>query len=310
MHAQQNAKKAHEFKGKVVKVDANAKTLVVDGETVEGWMSSMTMIYRVDRPNVLSEVKPGDTITATVYDGDFTTLYGVRLATETASVPKDGLPPLSYVCPSVGEETYIGDKPGKCPNSGQALEAVRLVTAYSCLRFQGYVREAPGKCPVDRSDLVPITAALYFTCPTDRAVHELNPGTCADGSPRIRAYDRRPHGDHNPRHGGMLFMAQDQWHHLEGTLVPPGIFRVHFYDDMTRPLAVNGISARVAKANDNAEEIGPPVALRAGDNKGGTMEALIGGMVLPVNLKLHVQFTGDGKDQAFDFTFPAYSKEP
>jgi hypothetical protein len=188
---------------------------------------------------------------------------------------------------------------------------VRLLTAYSCLKFQGYIREVPGRCPVDRSDLVPVTVGLYFTCQAERTVHELNPGTCADGSPRIRAYDRRPHGDHNPRHGGMLFMADDQWHHLEGTFVAPDLFRVYFYDDMTRPLAVAGMSSRVVRSNNNGQEIGTPVPLAPGHSKdGNTMEASVGTSALPVNVKLHVKFKEDDKDHAFDFTFPAYSKEP
>src|SRR4051812_27353234 len=100
VHAQQDAKRAHQFKGKVQKVDASARTLTVDGENVEGWMASMTMTYRVDQPEVFGQVKTGDTITATVYDGDFTTLHSVHVVGATASAPKEELPAISYVCPS------------------------------------------------------------------------------------------------------------------------------------------------------------------------------------------------------------------
>jgi hypothetical protein len=41
-----------------------------------------------------------------------------------------------------------------------------------------------------------------------------------------------------------------------------------------------------------------------------TLEASIGNVTFPVNLKLHASFKADGKDQAFDFTFAAYSREP
>ena len=78
--AQQTAKKEFAFRGKVEKIDAKAKTLTVDGENVEGWMSAMTMTYAVDQTDVLSKIKAGDQITAKVYDGDFKTLHDVKLA--------------------------------------------------------------------------------------------------------------------------------------------------------------------------------------------------------------------------------------
>ena len=72
-------KKEFVFKGKVEKVDATAKTLTVNNEKVEGWMNSMTMSYGVDKADVLKTVKPGDQITAKVYEGDFKTLYNVEV---------------------------------------------------------------------------------------------------------------------------------------------------------------------------------------------------------------------------------------
>ena len=77
--AQTAEKKAHTFRGKVEKVDAQSKTMVVNGEAVEGWMAAMTMTYVVDKDDVFKTVKAGDQITAKVYDGDFT-LHEVQVA--------------------------------------------------------------------------------------------------------------------------------------------------------------------------------------------------------------------------------------
>ena len=73
-------KKDHAFKGKVEKVDEKTKMITVNNENIPGWMPSMTMTYKVDKPDVLKTVKAGDNITATVYDGDFQTLYNIKVA--------------------------------------------------------------------------------------------------------------------------------------------------------------------------------------------------------------------------------------
>lgn len=82
-HAQ-TAKGEHAFKGVVQKIDAKAKSMVVDGENVPGWMMAMTMSYSPDKEEVLKTVKVGDQITATVKDGDMKTLYNVKVVPKEA----------------------------------------------------------------------------------------------------------------------------------------------------------------------------------------------------------------------------------
>jgi len=78
-HAQDKSKKSYAFKGKVEKVDTTAKKLTVANQDIPGWMMAMSMAYGVDKESVLQQVKAGDQITATVYEGDFKTLYDVKV---------------------------------------------------------------------------------------------------------------------------------------------------------------------------------------------------------------------------------------
>ena len=74
--AQQAKGKPHTLEGKVEGVQTDR--LVVNHGKIEGYMDAMTMPYKVDKPDVLKDVKAGDQISATVYDGDCT-LYDVRV---------------------------------------------------------------------------------------------------------------------------------------------------------------------------------------------------------------------------------------
>jgi Cu/Ag efflux protein CusF len=74
--AGQTKGKSHTLEGKVEGVQTDR--LTVNHGKVEGYMDAMTMPYKVDKPDILKNVKVGDRITATVYDGDYT-LYDVKV---------------------------------------------------------------------------------------------------------------------------------------------------------------------------------------------------------------------------------------
>jgi hypothetical protein len=122
-------------------------------------------------------------------------------------------------------------------------------------------------------------------------------------------FERVPHGDHNPHHGGMLFMASDQWHHIEGTFVAPNVLRLYFYDDMTRPMPANGFFGTITKADANGREVSAPQPLSASSD-GATLEATMEGAAPPTFVKLRVKFKPGDPDQVFDFSFPSFSTAP
>ena len=76
--AQEAARKSYTLHATVQQV----KPLVLHNEPVEGFMDGMTMAWEVSDLDALARLKPGDRITAKVYDGDFT-LYDVTVAPST-----------------------------------------------------------------------------------------------------------------------------------------------------------------------------------------------------------------------------------
>jgi hypothetical protein len=222
--------------------------------------------------------------------------------TRRTATKKDELPPLSYVCPMSKDAEIVQAEGGKCPKCGMTLVPTRLISAWSCPVHPNVIEKKPGVCPIDKRPLVQITASVFWSCASAPDEKFLEPGRCADGHDRVEQFERRPHGDHNPRHGGQFFMADDNWHHLEGTLLPGGIFRVYFYNDFTQPIAPSGFSARVVLVDNLDKEIGRPVSLVRSPIRNALDGHLPGGKP-PLNLKLTVKFTPADTEHLFDFTF-------
>ena len=129
----------------------------------------------------------------------------------------------------------LEDKGGTCPICKMDLVPIRLDSVWTCgTKPLAVVRDAPGRCPIDGTALVQVTAAVSWTC-AGGTEESASPGTCADGSPKTKTFALRAHGNHNPQHGGLFFMASDNTHHLEGAYLATGTFRMYFYDEFTKP---------------------------------------------------------------------------
>ena len=76
--AQANAKKkSYTLHGKIEAVKESEKKVSVKHDKIEGYMGAMTMDYKVADDAMLKKLKPGDEITATLYEDDYT-LYDIR----------------------------------------------------------------------------------------------------------------------------------------------------------------------------------------------------------------------------------------
>ncbi len=224
------------------------------------------------------------------------------------------LPAISWTCPM--HPDVLEDKKGACGICGMDLEPVRLVTVYTCPVHAVIEQASPGKCRICSRDLAQKTAALTFTCASDRDTAQLDPGTCADGKPMIPRYTPRAHGDHNPKHGGIFFMAPDNWHHLEGAYPAAGRFRVYVYDDYSKPLSsaeARKVRGRVvtkeafdAKTGTTRELASAPLVLA---RNGAFFEARIEPLALPARMVAKIAFRAGDKESRFDFAFPTYSRD-
>jgi hypothetical protein len=236
-------------------------------------------------------------------------LGGALLDAQIPKPPAGGpeVPPLSYSCLMHAE--VVQDSPGKCPICGMTLVAVRLALVYSCTIHSDVTKFQPGRCPRCGRDLIRVTKAVTFTCRVHKKVDVVNPGTCPICKRTlVEKYSIRPHGDHNPKHGGSFFMASNNWH-LEVTHPAASVFRLYIYNEYSKPFSPPGLAANIVETRDPAGKVAP-VSIPFKKTSRGYYEARMPGAGLPSTIAAKIRFEPNDKDYRFDFIFVDYSKEP
>jgi predicted RNA-binding Zn-ribbon protein involved in translation (DUF1610 family) len=220
-----------------------------------------------------------------------------------AQAPASG--DIIWTCPVHREETSASE--GSCPQCGKALVKTRVAVVWSC-PVHALSEAEPGKCRVCGRELYPLSHEIAFTCPMHAEVRELEPGTCPIcRMALVSSSTERPHQDHNPKHGGIFFMAPNAWHHIEGVLPAPGLFRVYLYDNFSEPIPAAGFQGRAVLKESfdpltrEAEEILAYPLLAA--KNGSYLEARIPKTELPLEIAAKIRFEQGGPFERFDFAF-------
>jgi hypothetical protein len=180
---------------------------------------------------------------------------------------------------------------------------VRLELVWSCqLHLDQITDHQAGRCRICGRPLVKIIKALSFACPVHSKVNEPSPGKCPiDRRTLMAKYSLRPHGDHNPKHGGNFIMAPNNWH-LEATHPAPSEFRLYVYDEYSRPFIPKGFTSRML-VGDAAVPFKPATG-------GASLEARMPQLALPAIVAVKARFEPNEPEYRFDFQFYDYSKEP
>ena len=149
----------------------------------------------------------------------------VAESTPTIQAGPEGLPEGAlelWLCPNHKDQQGFG--PETCPIDGVQFEKRFVVGNYVCPMHSHVHGESGERCPICSMSLAPTTLEIEWFCPDspNEIFHE--PGTCADGREMKTKTVPMAHGDHNAKHGGILFMAPDGFHHIEGTLGTDGRF--------------------------------------------------------------------------------------
>ena len=224
----------------------------------------------------------------------------LTLAAAIVAVPSKALPPLSWTCPMHAE--VVDDQRGACPICKMPLVPVRLELVWSCQLHLDLTEPQAGRCRICGRQLVKIIKALSFTCPAHAKVNEINPGRCPiDRRTLVAKYSLRPHGDHNPKHGGNFIMAPNNWH-VEATHPAPAQFRLYVYDEYSRPFIPKGFTSHIVDGDTSI-----PFAPAPG---GAFLQARVPQAALPATIVVKARFENAQPEYRFDFQFYDYSKDP
>jgi hypothetical protein len=232
----------------------------------------------------------------------------IAIFVTTVATPQDGDSERKLVWTCRVHREVTEEQSGQCPMGELALVPTLVQTAWACPIHAVVVEREPGQCPICKRDLFLITEEVRFACPMHPEESSHEPGNCSIcNMALVESTSTRPHQDHNPKHGGMFFMAPDNWHHLEGAYPEDGVFRVYLYDNFSEPMNAREFEGRAvleeifdADTKKTREIVWYPLVPSA---DGAYLEADVGRSSLPREITAKIRFESGGELERFDFIF-------
>lgn len=176
--------------------------------------------------------------------------------------------------------------------------------------------DKPGQCPVDGLPLVhksrfePVRTytCINEACP-EKGMIFYSPGLCPVCQEPVQSMG---HMDHNPVHGGQLIMADNLYHHIEGTLPAADTFRMYFYNDWKEPIDPRNFAGKVIVERwdpDLGDVIVNEYPLEFGEEGDEYLTAELPEVEeFPVNFDTLVYLAGE--ETLFSFAFEGVTEEP
>ncbi len=119
----------------------------------------------------------------------------------------------------------------------------------------------------------------------------------------------KAHADHEVKMGGVLFMAPNEMHHVEGVYSEKCGFQVFIYNAFTKPIHVGRFRAFIKLIGEVNEEDVERILFLRPNQKGNVLHAIIGsGMKAPFEVELYVKFPEGDTVEVFNFNVDADGK--
>jgi protein SCO1/2 len=151
--------KTFPVRGRIVSVDAAKGMVVLDHEAIPGFMDAMTMPYKLKDPSVVSELHPGDRITAKMLVRKVGDEYEEPVLDEivvTAQARPDYKPAVQYHVPTAGDavpDFRLTNQSGRTIHLAQFKGRVLLLTfVYTRCPLPDYcIRMSQNFAQIDRA---------------------------------------------------------------------------------------------------------------------------------------------------------------